>query len=94
MANKLDPATARAAREDARRLEKQVARTEPYPESTAVSRANQPSRMLNLRLTEDQFSAIQELAPNDTYRCRPWRARGCSTESIASSTPPEPYGSI
>ena len=62
MANKLDPATARAAREDARRLEKQVARTEPYPESTAVSRANQPSRMFNLRLTEDQYSAIQELA--------------------------------
>lgn len=62
MANKLDPATARAAREDARQLEKQADRTDPYPESTAVRRANQPSRMFNLRLTEDQFAAIQELA--------------------------------
>jgi aryl-alcohol dehydrogenase-like predicted oxidoreductase len=62
MANKLDPATARAARQDARRLEKQAARTEPYPESTTVSRANQPSRMFNVRLTEEQFAAIQDLA--------------------------------
>ena len=62
MANKLDPATARAARADARRLEKQAAHTEPYPESTTVSRANQPSRMFNVRLTEEQFFAIQELA--------------------------------
>jgi hypothetical protein len=62
MAKKLDSVTARAAREDARRLEKQAAKTGAYPESTVLGRANQPSRMFNLRLTEEQYAAIQELA--------------------------------
>jgi aryl-alcohol dehydrogenase-like predicted oxidoreductase len=62
VAKKLDRATARAVREDARRLEERASRTEPYPAGTSVSRANQPSRMFNVRLTEEQFSALQELA--------------------------------
>jgi len=62
MAHKIDAATARAAREDARRLENQATNTEPYPKGTAISRANQPSRMFNVRLTDDQFAAIQQLA--------------------------------
>jgi hypothetical protein len=62
MANKLDSATARAAREDARRMERQASHDEPYPDSVTISRANQPSRMFNVRLTEEQFAAIHELA--------------------------------
>ena len=62
MARKLDPKTARAARDDARRLEAEADRHEPYPAGTAVSRPNQPSRMFNVRLTDEQFAAIQELA--------------------------------
>jgi len=62
MAKKLDPKTAAAAREDARRLEQHADTTEPYPNGTAVSRPNAPSRMFNLRLSEDQYEALQELA--------------------------------
>ncbi|MBV9821662.1 MAG: CopG family transcriptional regulator [Actinobacteria bacterium] len=62
MANKLDPETARAAREDARRLEEQSTSNGPYPAGTRVGRPNQPSRMFNVRLTEEQFAAIQDLA--------------------------------
>lgn len=90
MANKFDRATARATREDARRLEKQAARTEPYPESTAVSRANQPSRMFNLRLTDEQFSAIQKLAaerhlPMSTM-ARAWLLDRLDREQLLSPT--------
>ncbi len=62
MANKLDPKTARAARDDARSLEKSAASDTPYPPETKISRPNQASRMFNVRLTDEQFSAIQELA--------------------------------
>ena len=59
MAKKLDPKTARALREDARKLERQSEATEPYPAGTSVSRPNQPSRMFNVRLTEEQFAKLQ-----------------------------------
>ena len=59
MANKLDPQVARAAREDARALEPRADSTDPYPAGTGVSRPNQPSRMFNLRLSEEQFSALR-----------------------------------
>lgn len=62
MANELDPKTARAAREDARRLEEQSASEEPYPAGTTINRPNRTSRMFNVRLTEEQFAAIQDLA--------------------------------
>jgi uncharacterized protein YbaP (TraB family) len=63
MANKLDPATERAARAEARRLEVEAASEEPYPAETTVSRPNQTaSRMFNVRLTDEQFAAIQDLA--------------------------------
>jgi hypothetical protein len=62
MANKLDPKTARSAREDARRLEEQSANEEPYPAGTTISRPNHTSRMFNVRLTDEQFAAIQDLA--------------------------------
>lgn len=62
MAKNLDPHEAGAAREDARRLEGEVDTGEPYPEGTDISRPNQASRMFNVRLSADQFVAIQEIA--------------------------------
>lgn len=62
MARRLDPKIARAAREDARRLEAEADRDEPYPAGTSVGRPNHASRMFNVRLTEEQFGAIQHLA--------------------------------
>ena len=62
MADELDPKIADTARRDARRLEAEADRDAPYPRDTNVSRPNQPTRMFNLRLTEEQFTAIQQLA--------------------------------
>ena len=62
MAKTLDPKIAGAARDDARRLEQHADTTGPYSEDTTVSRPNAPSRMFNLRLSEDQYEALQELA--------------------------------
>ena len=62
MAKKLDRKTAAAAREDARRLEQQADSNEPFPADTVVSRPNAPSRMFNVRLSDEQYDAIQDLA--------------------------------
>ncbi|MDP5183258.1 hypothetical protein QOZ88_11465 [Blastococcus sp. BMG 814] len=62
MAKNLDPHEASAAREDARRLEAQADIGEPYPDGTAISRPNQASRMFDVRLSEEQFAPIQEIA--------------------------------
>ena len=62
MAKKLDPAIGRAARDDARRLEADAHKLAAYPARTAISRPKQPSRMFNVRLTEDQFAALQDIA--------------------------------
>jgi hypothetical protein len=62
MAKNLDPHEAGALREDARRLETEAASGEPYPEDTVTSRPNQASRMFNVRLSEEQFAAIQDVA--------------------------------
>lgn len=51
-----------AMREDARRLEQQADSTEPYPDVTAISRPNAPSGMFNLRLSDEQFEAMQMMA--------------------------------
>jgi len=51
-----------AAREDARRLEAHADWTEPYPAGTSISQPNGPSRMFNVRLTDEQFSELQGLA--------------------------------
>jgi hypothetical protein len=59
MAKKLDPKTAAAARADARDLESQADASGPYPTGTSVVRPNQPSRMFNVRLSEEQFVALQ-----------------------------------
>ena len=58
---KLDEQTVRAAREDARALEVEADATDPYPPGTRVSRPNRPSRIFNLRLTEEQFADLQNV---------------------------------
>src|SRR5215468_1390812 len=62
MAKKLDRTVAAEAREDARGLEQQADSTEPYPADTVISWPNAPSRMFNVRLSEEQYEALQELA--------------------------------
>lgn len=62
MTKKLDDQTAQAARADARALETGADATGPYPEYTAIRRPNRPSRMFNLRLTDEQFTELQERA--------------------------------
>lgn len=62
MADRLDPKTAAAARRDARSLEHQADVEQPYPDGTAISRPNAPSRMFNVRLTDEQYEALQRLA--------------------------------
>jgi hypothetical protein len=36
--------------------------TTPYPVDTVVSRPNAPSPMFNMRLSEEQYEVLQELA--------------------------------
>ncbi len=62
MTKKLDDNAAAALREDAHRLEQHANSCEPYPEGTVISRPNGPSRMLNLRLSDEQFGASQQIA--------------------------------
>ena len=85
---KLDEQTVRAAREDARALEVEGDATDPYPPGTQVSRPNRPSRISNLRLTEEQFADLQDVArahhlPMSTM-ARGWLLERLDQESRAS----------
>jgi len=51
-----------ALRKDARRLEQHADSDEPYPAGTVISRPNAQSRMFNLRLSDEQFEALQAVA--------------------------------
>ncbi|WP_156934941.1 CopG family transcriptional regulator [Pseudonocardia spinosispora] len=62
MTKKLDEQTERAVRADARGLEATADTADPYPEGTTISRPNRPSRMFNLRLTDEQFRELHALA--------------------------------
>jgi hypothetical protein len=70
IAKNVDPHEAGATREDARRLEAADA-GEPYSKSTLISRPNQASRMFNVRLSEEQFAAIQHLPMSTMARALP-----------------------
>jgi hypothetical protein len=87
MAKDLDPHEAGAAREDARRLEAQAVTGEPYPDGTVISRPNQASRMFDVRLSEEQFAAIQEIAESQqgkTPVCTTWCPSGGGTRARGS----------
>lgn len=62
MTKKLDHQTLVALREDARRLEQKAHSEEGYPPGTKISRPNAPSRMFNLRVSRDQYEALQAIA--------------------------------
>lgn len=62
MAKDLDEEIARAMRADARELETEADSDEPYPPGTTISRPNKPSRMFNVRLTDQQYAELQQLA--------------------------------
>ena len=88
MTKKLDPETERIARADARRLEAESGETRPYPADTTIIRPNRPSRIFNLRLTDEQFSELQDLArerhlPMSTM-ARSWLLERLGQERCAS----------
>ncbi len=88
MTNKLDQQTARAVRADARRLEAEAETTDPYPEGTTITRPNRPSRMFNLRLTDEQLNELHALArerhlPTSTM-ARSWLLERLDQERRAS----------
>lgn len=67
--DKLDPQTARAVRVDVRRLEAEAQGVDPaapYPDGTTIARPHQPgrepSRVFNLRLTEEQLTELHAAA--------------------------------
>lgn len=62
MTKKLDDRRARRCARNARGLEQHGNSSEPYSEGTAISRPNAPSRMSNLRLSDEQFDALQQIA--------------------------------
>lgn len=59
---KLDQQMMAALRQDAREAEREADSRQPYPGGTHVSRPNAPSRVFNLRLSDEQFAALQEVA--------------------------------
>lgn len=62
MTKNLDEHTAAAARADARALEHDAEATGPYPEGTHIRRPNRPSRMFNVRLTDEQYQQLRARA--------------------------------
>jgi len=62
MISDADAEIKQAASEDARELEVDSHATGPYPAGTRISRPNRPTRMFNLRLTEDQFKDLEDAA--------------------------------
>jgi len=62
MTKKLDEQTEQAARADARALETDAEATGPYPEGTQITHPNRPSRMFNVRLTEEQYAKLHDAA--------------------------------
>jgi hypothetical protein len=62
MTKRSDEQAERAARADARALEAGSEATDPYPPSTQMTQPNRPSRMFNVRLTDEQFTELQGIA--------------------------------
>lgn len=60
--NKLDDETIEAVRTDARAVEAHADDTEPYPPDVRISRLNRASRIFNLRLNDQQYEEITDLA--------------------------------
>lgn len=62
MSKGLDPKTAAAMRREARKLEEHGNDQGDYPAGTVVRRGQSRSRMFNVRLTNEQYQQLEELA--------------------------------
>jgi hypothetical protein len=62
MTKNLDEQTEQVTPADARALEIGAEATGPYSEETRVSRPNRPSRMFNVRLTDERYTELQDVA--------------------------------
>ena len=62
MSKRLDPDTAAKVRADARKLEQFADVDGSYPAGTAVRRGQGPSRMFNVRLTDEQYRQLEQAA--------------------------------
>ena len=62
MSKQLDARTAAKLRADARELEKYADVDDRYPAGTVVRRGHGPSRMFNVRLTDEQYQQLEEVA--------------------------------
>lgn len=62
MSKRLDPDTAVEVRADARKLEKYAGDEGNYPVGTTVRRGKGPSRMFNVRLTDEQYQQLEQVA--------------------------------
>ncbi len=62
MTKKTDPHLTSQLREEARKLEEYADADGAYPAGTLVSRPNAPSRLFNVRLSDEQFTALAEMA--------------------------------
>lgn len=62
MSKRLDPDTAAKVRADARTLENNADDQGNYPQGTTVRRGQGPSRMFNIRLTDEQYQQLEQAA--------------------------------
>jgi hypothetical protein len=62
MSKRLDAETTAKVRADARKLEKYADSEDSYPAGTVVRRGQGPSRMFNVRLTDEQYQQLEEVA--------------------------------
>lgn len=62
MTRNLDPKTGAELRADARAAEQQAGSDENYPPGTQLRRPNAPSRRFNVRLSEEQYAALEQAA--------------------------------
>jgi len=60
MTTNTDPDATR--RTEARQLEKHADADQAYPDGTTVTRPNVPSRLFNVRLSDEQFKALADMA--------------------------------
>ncbi|MHB8450000.1 MAG: hypothetical protein ACYDAQ_06070 [Mycobacteriales bacterium] len=60
MAKRLEPKAAAKLRADARAAERNADTDGAYPARTRVRRPNAPSRIFNIRLSEEQYAALEE----------------------------------
>lgn len=62
MSRQLEPGIAAEARADARTLEKYADEEGDYPPGTTVRRGQGASRMFNVRLTDEQYQQLEQVA--------------------------------